>query len=447
MKAKKKSGYQGSFLQPTLREQLDARQPIYKLGEKIPWKDFETEFGSFYSEEGRPAKPIRLMVGLLLLKQMHNLGDETVVEQWVQNPYFQFFCGVEDFSWAAPCEPSDLVHFRHRIGERGVQIILAVSAGIHGPRAQEKEVVVDTTVQEKAITYPTDSKLHRKIITHCWKMADQEGIKLRRRYSKEVRKSVLSLRGWRTRHGQKAARRGARKLKVIAARLVREMDRKLGAEARERYQEKLGVYHRVLKQKATDSNKIYSLHEPHVYCVSKGKEHKKYEFGTKASLAMTKTHGIIVGALALETNQYDGHTLPEVLEQVEALTGERPEKVIVDRGYRGKSQIGETEVFVPGAHSKDQSVKQVRETKKRFRRRCAIEPTISHLKHRFRLCRNWLKGFEGDSVNVMLAAAAWNFRKWMLLFCALFRNTPESQPNLPLLLTWLRLSPEFKMAF
>ena len=447
MKAKKKSGYQGSFLLPTLREQLDARQPLYKLGERIPWKDFESEFGSFYSEEGRPAKPIRLMVGLLLLKQLHNLGDETVVEQWVQNPYFQFFCGVEDFCWAPPCEPSDLVHFRHRIGEHGVQIILAVSAGIHGPRAKEKEVVVDTTVQEKAITYPTDSKLHRKIVTQCWKIADQEGLKLRRRYSKEVRKSVLSLRGWRTRHGQKAARKGARKLKTIAGRLVREMDRKLSAEGRARHQEKLVVYHRVLKQKAADTNKVYSLHESHVYCVSKGKEHKKYEFGTKASLAMTKTHGIIVGALALETNQYDGHTLPEVLDQVESLTGERPEKAIVDRGYRGKAWVGETEVLVPGVGRAEQSAKERREQKKRFQRRCAIEPTISHLKHRFRLCRNYLKGFAGDSVNVMMAAAAWNFRKWMLLVCALFGSDQKSESNSTCFLLWIKLSPAFEKVF
>jgi IS5 family transposase len=447
MRAKAKSGYQGSFLLPTLREQLDARQGLYKLGEKIPWKDFEQEFGSFYSEEGRPAKPIRLMVGLLLLKQLHNLGDETVVEQWVQNPYFQFFCGQEEFSWSAPCEPSDLVHFRHRIGEGGIQIILAMSAGMHGKKAQEKEVVVDTTVQEKAITYPTDSKLHRKIIVRCWQAADQEGVKLRRRYRKEVRKCVLSLRGWRTRHGQKAARRGARKLKTIAARLVRELGRKLSQPGLERQQEKLALYARVLKQKPSDSNKVYSLHESHVYCVSKGKEHKKYEFGTKASLAMTKTHGIIVGALALETNQYDGHTLPEVLEQVEAITGEAPEKAIVDRGYRGKSRVGETEVLVPGTSTKHQSTKEIRENKGRFRRRCAIEPTISHLKHRFRLCRNWLKGFEGDSINVMLAAAAWNLRKWMILFCAWFRFSPSSNSNLWLLLYWDDLLPDFEKAF
>ena len=143
---------------PTLSEQCDPRHLLKKLGERIPWSDFEEAFGEYYSEEGRPAKPVRLMVGLLLLKQMYDQSDEEVVERWVENPYWQQFCGMSDFQWEWPCDPSDLVYFRQRIGEQGVALILAVSAQLHGARAQEREVVVDSTVQEKNVTYPVDTK-------------------------------------------------------------------------------------------------------------------------------------------------------------------------------------------------------------------------------------------------------------------------------------------------
>lgn len=415
MKARKKPVEQKSFLLPTLAEQLDARRPIYQLAGKIPWSDFEEEFGAFYSEEGRPAKPVRLMVGLLILKQLHDLGDETVVEAWRENFYWQYFCGEVEMQWGAPCEPSDLVHFRHRIGEAGMQLILAVSIGIHGPKGGEKEVVIDSTVQEKNVTYPTDTKLYRKVIVRCWKPADNEQIQLRRRYRKEVRKCLLAQRGrghWRT---VKQAQRGTRKLKTIAGRLVRELGRKLSTAALEKHQADLNLYRRALAQKRTDHDKIYSLHEPHIYCVAKGKEHKKYEFGAKASVVLTKTGGIIVGAVAHEKNLYDGHTLPEVLQQTESLTGSVPSVAIVDRGYRGTRRIGETEILVPGPKPKEQSPHRTRQMRQRFRRRCAIEPVIGHLKSDYRLARNYLKGFAGDTRNLLLAAAAWNFKKWLNL--------------------------------
>ena len=179
---------------PTLHEQCDPRDPLRKLGERISWRDFEEAFGEYYSEEGRPAKPVRLMVGLLLLKQMDDQSDEDVVERWVENPYWQQFCGMSDFQWEWPCDPSDLVYFGQRIGEQGVALILAVSAQMHGERAQESEVVIDSTVQEKNVTYPLDTKQYRKIIIRCWKLADRSGGRLRRRYRKEVRACIMAQR-------------------------------------------------------------------------------------------------------------------------------------------------------------------------------------------------------------------------------------------------------------
>ena len=245
---------------------------------------------------------------------------------------------------------------------------------------------------------------------------------------------------WRKRPGkQKAARKGVRKLKTIAGRLIRELERKLAEEALKRNLHDCALYRRVLNQKPKDRNKIYSLHEPHAYCISKGKEHKKYEFGCKASIVMTKTHGIIVAATSHQTNVYDGHTLPEVLEFAEVVTGVRPNKAIVDRGYRGRRFIGSTEVLVPQRPHKDQSRATSSKMRQRFRRRAAIEPVISHLKHDHRMARCYLKGQMGDAINVKLAVAAWNLKKWMREVLS-WLQIPHTNPIIERLLRTLMLT-------
>jgi IS5 family transposase len=413
MQAKPSGTHQTSFLMPTLGEQLDPRQPLKQLAEKLPWTEFEEAFGKYYSSDGRPAKPVRLMVGLLLLKQMFNQGDETVVSAWVQNPYWQYFCGCNEFQWQLPCDPSDLVYFRQRIGQAGVQRVLQVSAQMHGKAAHEQEVVVDTTVQEKNITHPTDTKLTHKIIRHCWKLADRNGVKLRRRYRKAVRHYVMAQRWRRDPRKRKAAHRALRKIKIIAGRLIRELERKLPAQVQEEHREHFALYRRVLGQQLSDPNKIYSLHEPQVYCLSKGKEHKKYEFGSKASVVMTKTAGVIVGAVAHAQNLYDGDALRPALQQAMTITGQQPAKAIVDRGYRGRKEVDGTEVLLPGKPKPGQSKSVSAQMRARFRRRAAIEPLISQLKQQYRLARCFLKGFVGDQLNLLLAAAAWNLKKWL----------------------------------
>lgn len=235
----------------------------------------------------------------------------------------------------------------------------------------------------------------------------------------------MAQRGRRHPKTMKLARRKAKRLKTIAGKILRDLERRLLNKKITKHQEKMGLCHRVLRQKKEQSDKVYSLHEPHIYCISKGKEHKKYEFGCKASVAMTKTSGILVGAFSLKENQYDGHTLPEVLSQTKTLTGVVPKKVIADKGYRGARWIGETEILTPRKGPEDQSPREKKAMRKRFRRRCAIEPVIGHLKSDFRMARNFLKGAIGDSINVILAAAAWNFKKWMRL-ASLFVSFLES---------------------
>ena len=171
---------QYNFLYQDLLEQLNPQNPLLLLAKRIPWEMFEKEFSVLYADRGRPGKPIRLMVGLLLLKHLESLSDERVVEAWVRNPCYQAFCGVEHFQWRFPCDPSELVHFCKRIGEQGMEKIFNASVTLHGEQALEWEVVIDTTVQEKNITFPTDTKLRLKVIERCWKLASEEKIALQR---------------------------------------------------------------------------------------------------------------------------------------------------------------------------------------------------------------------------------------------------------------------------
>ncbi len=402
---------QPSFMIQGLKEICNPRNPLYRLADVIPWDEVESWFEGEYAIDGRPAKPIRLMVSLLILKRLYNLGDETVVEAWVQNPYMQYFSGEVEFQWEMPCEPSDLVHFRKRIGEEGVKKILKLSIDLHGKDAREEEVVIDTTVQEKNITFPTDVKLHRKIASECVKIAKNEGIELRQSYTRTVKRLMYLQRGRNYIKTKKTALKAARRLKTISGRLLREIQRKLPTEKLSEYEKKLGILEKVLAQQRDSKKKIYSIHEPHVYCIAKGKDHKKYEFGSKVSIARTKRSGIIVGALNIPENQYDGKTLPAVLSQIEELRGSRPKVVITDQGYRGRKYYGESTVVNARDLRKQTSVYGKRKVRNQLRRRSAIEPVIEHLKSDYRLSRNYLSGVFGDSVNVMLAAAGYNFKR------------------------------------
>jgi IS5 family transposase len=368
-----------------------------------------------YAASGRRAKPIRLMVGLLILKQLEKLSDERVVEIWVQNPYFQAFCGQQRFTWKLPCDPSELTYFRRRIGEDGVRKIFEVSVTLHGDKAKEEEVIVDYTVQEKNITFPTDTKLLTKIVTRCRIMAKLENVKLRRSYQREIKKLLRTIRFKSKGRKQGEAQRAIRRLRTIAGVLIRNMRRKLSPEALEIHRQSLDLYDRVQRQQRSDTGKIYSLHEPDVSCISKGKAHKKYEFGAKASVTVTKTNGIIDGALSFPDNPYDGHTLPAVLTQVESIVGQRPNMAICDRGYRGKRKIGMTRIEISESGKGPKTEHEKRKARERFRRRAAIEPIFGHLKNDHRMLRNYLKGRIGDSGNLFMACAAFNFRKFIRL--------------------------------
>ncbi len=411
MLSKPENTTQLSFLQPGLSEQLSLKHPLYILAGKMNWQLFEDSFKKHYREDfGRPAKPIRLMVALLILKHVRNLSDESVVEQWAENAYYQYFSGERYFTPAPSCEASELVHFRHCIGEEGIELILMESIRVNGKDGKEDKGSVDTTVQEKNIAYPTDSKLHRKIIDKCIAIAEKEKLELRQSYTFVLKKLGIDQRFRNHPKNKKKAYKADRKVKTIAGRLVRELERKLVAG---RYALDLALFSQVLAQKKQDSNKIYSLHEPEAQCISKGKEHKKYEFGSKVSITVTQNSGVIIGALNFSKNLYDGHTLEAAMEQQQRLSGHVLKEVFVDRGYRGIKEAKGTVVHSPKTFSKKITRYRQRQLRKGFSRRAAIEPKIGHLKNDHRLSRNFYKGIKGENINVMLAAAAMNFKRMM----------------------------------
>lgn len=409
MLSKQASPSQLSFYS-TFEEQLSHRHPLYILANQIQWDMFEQAFAKLYSEEGRPAKPIRLMVSLLMLKHIRNLSDESVVEQWFENIYYQYFSGEKTYACGVPCEASELVHFRNRIGEEGIELIFKESIRVNGKEGGEQEATTDTTVQEKNITYPTDNKLHRKIIKKCVGIASNEGIELRQSYTRTIKKLLLEQRFRNHPKNKGRARKADRRVKTIAGRLVRELERKLTPDL---HQNTLELFKKVLLQKKSDSNKIYSLHEPHTQCMTKGKEHKKYEFGSKVSIITTKTTGVIIGALNIEKNVHDSKTLQPAIEQQQRLTGIKLKNNFVDRGYRGVKEVLGTAIIVPDKGGKQRSAYEKQKLRKGFKRRAAIEPKIGHLKQDHRLSRNFYKGIKGDNINVMLAAAGMNFKRML----------------------------------
>lgn len=393
-------------------EQLSHQHPLYILANKINWQQFEDAFAKHYSQTmGAPAKPIRLMVSLLILKQLRNLSDESVVEQWSENVFYQYFSGEQFYASRPPCVATELVEFRKRIGEQGVELIFKESIRINGKDGEKDILSADTTVQEKNITFPTEDKLYKKIISKCQDIAGKENIELRQSYTQTVKKLSIIQRMKRKKGGNAIARKASKKIKTIGGRLTRDLERKLTLQSLQKWGSNLQLFQKVLSQKKEDTGKIYSLHEPGVKCFSKGKEHKKYEFGNKVSLLITQKTGVIVGAINFSENIHDSKTLPAALEQHERLTGIKAKEVFVDRGYPGPKQIGDTQIHLPKPN-KNITLSQ----RKKHRRRAAIEPTIGHLKHDYRMLRNFLKGSFGDAVNVMLAASAMNFERMMNLW-------------------------------
>ena len=392
---------------------LDPRHALFKLAAHIDWQYFEGHFGPLYCDHnGSPGKPIRLMVGLEYLKQIHDLSDDQVVTRWVENPYWQYLCGEQYFQHQLPIDPSSMTRFRKPIGESGCEELLkqSIEAGLKSKAVKAsdfKRVTVDTTVQEKAITFPTDSKLLNRSRERLVKLCQRHGVTLRQSYARKGPHAVWK--ASRYAHAKQMRRMGrqVRVLRTYLGRVVRDIDRQVAKHPAQIsvFADELAMAKRLLLQEKQSKGKLYSLHAPEVECISKGKAHKRYEFGVKVSITSTNRSNFIVGGYALPGRPYDGHTLQQVLDQTRRLTGSQIDEAFVDKGYRGHGEE-RTRVYISGQR---RGIK-TRSLKKRLKRRQAIEPIIGHLKSDGRLGRNYLQGMVGDAMNVLLCCAGHNLR-------------------------------------
>ncbi len=405
---------QRDLFQPLLVDFIDLQHELVLLSNKIDWHYFEKEFSSLYATVGQPAMPIRLMVGSLMLKRIYNLGDETLCDAWKMNPYMQYFCGMAHFEHKFPCDPSDFVHFRHRLGEKGIEKIFAYSVKIHGKDAKEKQVLSDTTVAENNTTFPTDAKLAKKIIDKCNAIARKENVKQRQTYVRTSKQLVRDTYNRKHPKRRKKALKADRKLKTIAGRLLRELQRELPKNKLQIYQDDFNLYHKVLHQKRTDKDKVYSIHKPFTCCIAKGKAHKQYGFGNKVGLTTTFKTLIITAIKSFEGNPHDSKTIEPLLEQMQETIDYNPKELIYDRGGKGQKQIRNTKILTPDYKPlKRDTEYQKRVKRKNFRRRAAIEPVIGHLKTDFRMGQNYLSGKDSPQINAFLAATGWNLKKMM----------------------------------
>ena len=415
MKPHPRQKEQDDLLRPRLTDMIDMRHELAKLAALIDWDFFEREWAGFFpSHRGRPATSPRLVAGLLYLQHAFRLSDEAVLARWVENPYYQHFTGEVFFQHRSPIDPSSLTRWRNRIGEEGAEWLLTktIEAGRNSGTVDNdslSRVAVDTTVMEKNIAHPTDARLYEKARRQLVALADDAGVTLRQNYNRLAPR--LAMQAGRYAHARqfKRMRKALKQLKGYTGRVLRDLRRQLDAipegPLRERVLDTLVLVGRLLHQGPKSRGKIYALHEPEVDCISKGKARKRYEFGTKVSLATTIDEGFVVGMRAMQGNPYDGHTLPEALEQVGILTGQVPSLAVVDRGYRGHG-VSAAQVLLSGTR------RGLTPTLKRLlRRRSAIEPEIGHMKTDGRLSRCPLKGTTGDAIFAVLCGCGHNIRK------------------------------------
>src|SRR5215208_2973193 len=397
---------------------LSHEHPLYQLAEAIDWENFEADLGALYAEEvGRPGLPTRLMVGLHYLKYLFDESDESVVEKWVENPYWQYFCGCLYFEHELPCHPTSLVKWRHRLGAAGVEKLLTETLSTakreQALRDSEiKRVNVDTTVQEKAVAFPTDARLYHKARRALVHMAGGAGIPLRQTYVRLSRQALARQGRYAHARQMKRARRETKRLRQYLGRVIRDIRRKCprptpGPKSLPERSE------RIFRQQRHDTKKLYSLHAPEVECIAKGKAHKPYEFGCKVAVVTTSKSNWVVGIDAVHENPYDGATLAPALKQVERTTAVKPEEAFVDRGFKGAAHHpAGVAVYVSGRK------RQTRTLKALLRRRSAIEPVIGHLKQGHGMQRNHLLGQEGDRINALLTGCGFNLRKLWRFFKA-----------------------------
>ena len=403
----------GELFKKRLVDLINREHPLVKLSGLIDWKVFERQWSAlFKSKTGRPATSPRLIAGLLYLQHSFACSDEELLLTWVENPYWQYFCGEEYFCHEFPIDPSSLTRWRKRIGEEGVEWMLTETIGAARRMKLVKEksfdrVIIDTTVMEKAIAYPTDSQLLECGRQHLVRLAGALQIKLRQNYNRIFPRQVRQTGRYAHARQYRRMKSSLKILRTLVGRILRDIERKLDRNNPVHIAKAAPILDRIKKlinQRQNDKNKLYSLHAPEVECISKGKSRTPYEFGVKVSVAITHKEGLVVGIRSMPGNPYDGDTLYEAIEQIGILTDHPPKEIFVDKGYRGV-EIPQITIWRSG-----QKRNVTPGIKKAIKRRNAIEPIIGHMKSDGRLGRNWLKGTLGDAIHAVLCGAGHNIR-------------------------------------
>ena len=442
--AKPRDDRQKELLRPALEEIIDLGHPLARLGRAIDWTFLDGRFASVCAPgAGQPGLPTRLVAGLFILKHMHDLSDEALCARWLENPYYQYFCGELSFCHQLPFDRSSLTHWRQRLGEEQLVALIQESlsvahkTGALATRDLER-VVVDTTVQPKAIAHPTDARLCHRALEKLVDLAQRHDVPLRQSYRRVAKRAAIMVGRYTHAHQFTRARRALKFLRTRLGRVIRDIRRKIegNAELEERFANLLALAVRVRFQDHRQRGpKIYALHAPEVECIGKGKARAPYEFGCKVSIATpaTKPKGgqFVLHAKTLHGNPFDGHTLGPVIADLEKLTGVETRRIHVDKGYRGHNHTEKFRVWISG-----QVRRVTKPIRREMKRRAAVEPVIGHTKAEHRMGRNYLKGREGDRINAVLAAAGYNFGlllRWLArllraLFQALFTALPSAQP-------------------
>jgi IS5 family transposase len=434
--ARPRDDRQKDLLRPALEEIIDLGHPLVRPARAIDWGFLDSRFSSVCAPgPGQPGLPTRLVAGLFILKNMHNLSDEVLCARWLENPYYQFFCGELSFCHALPFDRSSMTHWRQRLGEEQLVALIQESLSVAhktGALATKdlERVVVDTTVQPKAIAHPSDARLCHRALEKLVALARRNGVPLRQSYVRIAKRAAIMVGRYTHAHQFKRARRALKFLRTRLGRVIRDIRRKLASNdaLEQRFTDLLALAVRVRFQDHRQRGpKVYALHAPEVECIGKGKARARYEFGCKVSIATpaTKPKGgqFVLHAKAVHGNPFDGHTLGPVVTELEQLTGVETRRIHVDKGYRGHNHAPKFRVWITG-----QVRRVTRPIRREMKRRAAVEPVIGHLKAEHRMGRNYRKGRDGDRANAVLAAAGYNFSlllRWLrrllrALFEALF---------------------------
>jgi IS5 family transposase len=418
----------GDLFRARLDQIINMKHELVQLAGKIDWAWIDSEIAPLYSENGRPGIETRFVIGLLLLKHIYGLSDDGVCERWVCDPYFQYFTGEEFFQHVFPHERSDLSHWRKRLGGK-LELLLAESLRVaHEVGALRTKdlarVNVDTTVQPKNVTFPTDAKLLHAAILGLNRLAMKHAVKLRQSYLRLAKRAAMMAGRYSHAKQFKRHHRELRFLRTRLGRLVRDIRRKIkGKEDLQAvFASPLSRADQIRSQRQRQRGwKLYSFHAPEVECIGKGKASAPYEFGVKVSIVSTNARApggqFVLHAKSLPGNPYDGHTLKTVVEDTQALTGREIERAFVDKGYRGHDAPNPRRIFISG-----QKRGVFGAIKRQLKRRAAIEPVIGHMKSEGHLGRCYLKGRSGDAANAVLSAVGHNLRRvlaWLRQFLRL----------------------------